>query len=702
MKQHRRCSVSLALLLAVACDGGRESKHRDRSDGPNPAHSVAGYIPRPFLFGNPERSAARLSRDGKQLAYLAGADGVLNIWVGPLSDPAAARPVTRERDRPVRNYCCAYSGKHILYLQDVGGNERWHVLCVDLETGRITDLTPIDGVAAQIAGASERDPGHVVLAINDRVKSAHDLYKVDIVTGERKLIEKNEAGYSGFVLDQDLAVRFAQKADKDGSNTIYARDPHGTWKVWQKVPLEDSMSTSVLALDKTGTVAYMSDSRGRNTAALTAVNLDTGETSLLAEDARADLGRIVTHPTEETIQAVSVPYARVEWKVLDKSLQGDFDRLATIADGEMNVIDRSQDDRTWLVSYEDDDGPTRWYLWDREKQTEKFLFVNREVLDELRLAAMHPVIVKSRDGLDLVSYLTLPVDADPDGDGKPESPLPMVLLVHGGPATRTRWGFDGWTQLLANRGYAALWVNFRGSTGFGKKFVNAGNYEWGKKMQDDLIDAVNWAVAQGIALEDRICIMGGSYGGYAALMGMTKTPDTFACGVDFVGPSNLVRPSSPNKGEAAAIAFKARVGDRDTEEGRKELLEISPLTHVERIKRPLLIAHGANDPRVQKSESDHIVAAMKEKKIPVTYLLFPDEGHGFIRPENIMAFFAVTEVFLAMNLGGAAQALSPEDVMHSTLQVLEGAEGVPGLRTVLKMVRPEPTAPPRPSPPPPP
>jgi dipeptidyl aminopeptidase/acylaminoacyl peptidase len=300
------------------------------------------------------------------------------------------------------------------------------------------------------------------------------------------------------------------------------------------------------------------------------------------------------------------------------------------------------------------------------------------------------VVVPASDGLGLVSYYTLPVQSDPDNDGKPAGPLPMVLFVHGGPWARDYWGYDPYHQWLANRGYAVLSVNFRGSTGLGKAFVNAGDHEWAGKMHQDLIDAVDWAVKEGIADPQRVGIMGGSYGGYATLVGLTFTPDKFACGVDIVGPSNLITLLStiPPYWAPMIEIFTQRVGDHRTEEGRKLLTERSPLSRVDQIKRPLLIGQGANDPRVKQAESDQIVAAMKNHKIPVTYALFPDEGHGFARPENGMAFNAVAEVFLSRHLGGRHEAIS-EDIRQSSLTVPAGGGDIQGLMESLQKKEPE-------------
>jgi dipeptidyl aminopeptidase/acylaminoacyl peptidase len=561
-------------------------------------------------------------------------------------------------------------------------------------------------VAAQVAAVSERHPESVLIGINDRDPRFHDLYRVDIATGEKTLLAQNPGQIEGntvgaFVADDDYHVRFAAASTPDGGDALY--EPAGAaggappteWKLFEKIGADDTMTTQPHGFDKTGRVLYMADSRGRNTGALYAVDLRTKQKKLLAEDPRADVGDVLLHPTEKTVQAVSFNYERQHWKVLDKSIQADFDYIRTVADGELNVVSRTLDDKTWVVAYLMDDGPVRYYRYDRPARKATFLFTNRQALEGQPLAKMHPVVIKSRDGLDLVSYLTLPEDSvtaasasshaeKQNAAPRPTHPLPMVLLVHGGPWGRDAWGLNGMHQWLANRGYAVLSVNFRGSTGFGKQFVNAGNKEWAGKMHDDLIDAVNWATKNGVADKDKVAIMGGSYGGYATLVGLTFTPDTFACGVDIVGPSRIVTlfETIPPYWVAGLNMFKLRVGDHTTEEGRKFLDSRSPLTHVDRIKKPLLIGQGANDPRVKQAEADQIVRAMKEKNLPVVYVLYKDEGHGFVRPENRLSFNAVAEQFLAEHLGGRAEPIG-DDFKGSSIAVPEGAQYVKGVSEAL-------------------
>ncbi|MCY4366943.1 MAG: S9 family peptidase [Chloroflexi bacterium] len=640
-------------------------------------------IPRRLFFGNPDKASPQISPDGSQLSFLAPVEGVLNVWVAPADDPTAARPVTRDTGRGVRLYGWTFNGNQIAYLQDSGGDENWHIYAVNLETDEIRDLTPLEGVQAQINRDSPKRPGHLLVGLNDRDPQLHDIYLLDLETGHRELVQHNE-GFAWFVADDDFNVRFAARLTADGGSEYLSKSDAGDWVHAFFISMEDAVTTSPIEFDRTGQALYMSDSRDRDTAALKSVDLSTGVQTILASDDRADVADTMLHPTEKTLQAVAFNYDRKTWQVFDDAVAADLEFLATVSGGDIEVISRTLDDTCWIVAYLLDDGPVRYYRYLRETKATQFLFTNRASLEEQPLVKVHPAVVPARDGLQLVCYYSLPREADPEQTGAPSSPLPLALLVHGGPWARDSWGYNPVYQLLANRGYAVLSVNFRGSTGFGKNFVNAANHEWGGKMHDDLVDAVHWAISQGIADPDRVAILGGSYGGYATLVGMTATPEVFACGVDIVGPSSLVTlmENIPPYWQPTIDLFTSRVGDYRTEEGRTFLLERSPLTHVDNIRKPLLIGQGANDPRVKQSESDQIVDAMQQKGIPVTYVLFPDEGHGFARPENNLAFFAVAEAFLAQCLGSRYEPLG-DDLAGSSITAPSGSEHVPGLSAAL-------------------
>ncbi len=664
--------LGLVLLLTAACAPAVET------GGEAPA-----MIARESLFGNPEKAQVRVSPDGNHISFLAPVDGVLNVWVAPAGDPTAAQPVTQDTNRGVRNHSWAYSNEHIIYLQDIGGDENWRAYATNVNSKETIDLTPLDDVQAQIQEVSHKHPGQILLAINDRDPRLHDLYLVDLATAERTKIEENP-GYVGWVTDDDYNVRVGVQPTPDGGMMLHRKTAAGAWEEMAAIPADDLLTTNPLGFDASGERLYMLDSRGRNTAALMAVNMTDGNSELIYQHEKADVDNIMIHPTTLAIEAASATYARREWTVLDEAIQKDLDYLAGVANGEIEILDRSHDDATWIVGYELADSPYRYYFYNRTSGEAKLLFTSRPGLETETLAPMHPVVIPARDGLELVSYLTLPTETDTNGDARPFEPQPMVLFVHGGPWARDNWGYNSWHQWMANRGYAVLSVNYRGSTGMGKDFTNAANMEWAEKMHDDLIDAVNWAVAEGIADPEKVAIAGGSYGGYATLVGLTFTPETFACGVDIVGPSNLVTliESIPPYWEPMIELFATRVGDPRTESGRQLLTERSPLSHVDKIQKPLLIGQGANDPRVKQHESDQIVTAMQEKSIPVTYVLFPDEGHGFARPVNRLAFNAVAEAFLGECLGGRVEPIG--DLDGSTMMVPTGADQIAGLDEALK------------------
>ena len=622
-----------------------------------------------------------LSHDGTRVAWLAPLDGVLNVWVAPLAAIEDARPVTSDRGRGIRHYLWSYHPGYLLYGQDRDGDENWHLHAVEIETGQTRDLTQYEGVQAIPHGLSDRIPDEVLIGINRRDPQYHDLYRVHILTGESRLVVENDVGASQILADHDFTARLAAVIPPDGGVQILARSEPGEWEPYMTIGPEDDVTTGPLHFDDTGRFLYLRDSRGRDTAALMALDMETGAIEELASDARADASRTIDHPATHRPQAVAFEHERVTWTALDPSIAADFERLAHGDRGEVHAVSRSLDDRTWIVAYDRADGPQAYYRYDREAGSLQYLFSSRPNLETTVLAPMNSAVVRSRDQLDIVSYYSLPVGSAEDGADRPTEPLPTVLWVHGGPWARDSWGYDPVHQLMTNRGYATISVNYRGSMGFGKAFVNAANGEWAGRMHDDLIDVVEWAVEQGIADRDRIAIMGGSYGGYATLVGLTFTPEVFACGVDLVGPSNLntLLESVPPYWKPMLGMLRTRVGDNSTVEGQQFLAERSPLSRVDRIVRPLLIGQGANDPRVKQAESDQIVAAMAERGIPVTYLLYPDEGHGFARPENNLSFMAVAEAFLARCLGGRHEPVG-EDFDGSSIQVKAGAEEVPGLQ----------------------
>ncbi|MCA9709240.1 MAG: S9 family peptidase [Myxococcales bacterium] len=678
-----------SLLTACAGRAAGPAASVVTADAPAPAPadattSARRLIPRRVLFGNPERTNPSLSPDGSQLSFLAPVDGVLNVWVGPVDDLAAARPITHDTGRGIFMADWTWGGDRVVYVQDRGGDENWHLYAVELATGESRDLTPLDGVAAQLLKASPARPDALLVALNDRDPRYHDVHRVELATGARTLVMKNEQGFAGYIASDALEVRVAVESRDDGGTEYFVRKGK-RWVSSLVIGRDDAISSNALGLDAAGTTLYLGDSRGRETAALIAYDLAKGTSKVLAEDPRVDVGTIIADIRTGRPLAVSFDHLRRRWQALDPSVTADLEALRAVTGDDFEVLEQTRDGRQWLVVGFDDDGPARYYRYDRDAGTVSLLLVDQPALEEQPLVPMHPLVIESRDGLPLVSYLSLPKGSDPDGDGRPSEAVPMVLLVHGGPWGRDHWGLHPEHQWLADRGYAVLSVNFRGSTGFTKSFVNAADHEWAGKMHDDLLDAVRWAVDEGIARRDRVAIMGTSYGGYATLVGLTFTPEVFACGVDVVGPSNLVTllESIPPYWESLRSMFMQRIGDVDTEEGQALLRERSPLTRVDAITRPLLIGQGANDPRVKQAEADQIVEAMTKRGIPVTYVLYPDEGHGFHRPQNVGSFNAITEAFLAQCLGGAHEPF--DDAFEgSSLTVPVGAEHVPGLVEALR------------------
>src|SRR6516225_1739302 len=533
-------------------------------------------IPRSVLFGNPERTSPHISPDGTRLAWIAPRDGVLNVWVAPIGgadgvDWAAAQAVTEDTDRGVRVFGWARDGRHVLYLQDVGGDENWRLYDVDLVSMARRDLTPFEGIHANIIATSKRRPTEVLVGINADNPQLHDVYRLDLVTGDL-VKEIANPGYAAWVADEDLVVRCALEPLPDGAFDVLVRDADpGDWRKLLTIPAEDATSSDVVSFSGDGRSLLMISAAGSNT------------------------GRL-----------------------------------------------------TWLVGFTNDTGPVPYFMYDRASRTGRFLFEHQPALSGYELAPMEPFSYQARDGLEINGYVTFP-------PGLGRSGLPAVLNVHGGPQARDTWGYDPQAQWLANRGYLCIQVNYRGSTGYGKAFVAAGDREWGGKMHDDLVDAVGYAVERGWADPSRVAIYGGSYGGYAALVGAAFTPGVFCCAVDIVGPSNLktLLGTVPPYWVPVIAQLYRRVGNPETDVDF--LWSRSPLSRARDIRIPLLIAQGANDPRVKQAESEQIVAALKEAGIDYEYMLFPDEGHGFAKPENRLKFYTAAERFLARYLGGRAE-----------------------------------------------
>jgi dipeptidyl aminopeptidase/acylaminoacyl peptidase len=597
-------------------------------------------IPRELLFGNPEKASPKISPNGKHWAYLAPDEGVLNIWVGP--EGAAAKPLTRDRGRGIRNYLWAEDQRSILYIQDKDGDENWHLYQTDLESGTTRDLTPLPGVQAQIVGTEPNFPNEILVALNDSDPRVHDVWRIDLRDGARRLEAKNPGDAIGWLPDKDFKIRLCKAMTPDGGSVLRLRDG-AKWTDFLSCGPDDQIGAHGFSPD--GKSLYVESSLDRDTTALLEMPLGGGAPKILAENPEADLGPVLIHPRDYHVEAVGFETDRLHWSVIDPALAEDFKAFAAL-DGDVAIVSRDDADKVWYVLVNRPDRSPSFWRWDRAARKAKFLFAARPKLDGYELAPMTPVAFAARDGLKIRAYLTTPA-------GREAKSLPLVVLVHGGPWVRDVWGFHPEAQWLASLGLACLQVNYRGSTGFGKKFLHAGDREWGAKMQDDLTDAVKWAVGSGVADKKRVAIQGGSYGGYAALAGAAFTPGVYRCAVDVVGPSNLITliKSIPPYWEPLKRVFDLRVGDVEKEPDF--LKSRSPLFHADKIEIPLLIAQGANDPRVKQAEAEQIVDALRAKGKPVEYLLFPDEGHGFAKPANRLKFYAAAEAFLSRHLAGA-------------------------------------------------
>ena len=656
---------SLAFVFAVLCAvllTAASSRVAFGQAGTQPP-----IIDRELFFGDPEISGAQISPDGKFIAFVKPFKGTRNIWVKRTEEPFdSAKPITADKSRPVSQYFWSRDGKYILFAQDKAGDENYLVYAVnpaenpaageDVPAAR--NLTDAKGVRALIFAVPRTEPDAIYVGLNDRDPAWHDLYKVKISTGERTLVRKNTERITGWVFDLKDQLRMATRSADNGDTEILRVDDNSFTKVYSCNVFE---SCGVTRYHKDGQRVYFETNKG---ASLDLTRLElfepaTGKEELVESDPmnRVDFGN--ANFSEVTDDLIATSYdderQRIYWK--DKSFEADYKLLQKKLPGkEIAFASGTKDERLFLIVASSDTEPGERYLFDRNTKKLTLQYRIREKLNRDYLAPMTSVRYKSSDGLEIPAYLTLP-------KGVAARNLPTVIVPHGGPWGRDSWGYNSIAQFLANRGYAVLMPNFRASTGYGKKFLDAGNREWGDKMQDDVTWGATYLVAQGITDPKRIGILGGSYGGYATRAGVTFTPDLYAAAVDIVGPSNLVTllETIPPYWESIRKLFYARMGDPATADGKARLERQSPLNHASKIKTPLLVIQGANDPRVNKREADQIVIALRDRNYPVEYLVAPDEGHGFARPVNNMAMFATTEKFLAKYLGGRYQeTMTPE------------------------------------------
>jgi dipeptidyl aminopeptidase/acylaminoacyl peptidase len=680
----RRWAGALAALWLTAslaaCD-------RPASRAPVPPPAAPPIIARADLFGDPARAEGQLSPRGDRVAFLAPRDGVANLWVLSVDAMDQARPVTDDRARGVRAFAWAADNATLLFLLDEQGDENGRLYAVSADGGEPRALTPA-GARAELLGVSAADPGGVVVALNQRDPSWPDVFRIDIATGERTLIQRNAGArtFVRFVLDRDNRVRLGVRNLSDGGAEVISRAADGGWTRLFEIPFEDAMSASPIAFEGDGRSFLMFDTTGRDRSALVRVDTETGLKTVLGESARADVVDVWLDPSTSAPEAFATEYLRREWRALDAEAQADLEFLDRQLTGDFRVVSRSADDARWIVVEEGPTIPARSYLYERTDRAGRrltLLFRHRPALEQAPLQPMTPVEIEARDGLTLVSYLTLPIGADANNDGGPERPAPLVVIPHDGPWARDSYGFNAMHQWLANRGYAVISVNFRGSTGFSKAFLNAGNGAWGAGMQNDLVDAVRWAVANRIALADRVAIIGAGYGGYSALAGLAFAPDQFRCGVSFGGRASLsaMLEQSPSPWREALYA---RVGDPRTSEGRQVLRERSPLLRTGQMRGPLLLALGARDPHVSRAEADQLAQALRARG-GLTYLVFPDEGRDLVRSQNRLSYLAVVEHFLGDCLGGRVEPVGTS-FEGAVINVYDGAVNVPGLSAFARRV----------------
>jgi dipeptidyl aminopeptidase/acylaminoacyl peptidase len=623
-------------------------------------------IPRDVLFTAPERGQPMLSPDGRRLAFLGASEGgVPNVFVRDVGG-GEVRQVTSDQRRGVAGYAWSPAGNQVLHVQDRDGDENWHLYATDVGTGETRNLTPYPSVRAANLLVDPVHPGEVMVGMNRRDPRIADMYRVRLDSGETTLEAENPGDVIEWVADHDFQLRACAAIDDEGNAIIRVRDtPGGPWrdlKVWPFEAAGFDRFQRVLGFSRDGLRLRVQSCAGTNTTRIVEVDLATGaESDLTPADPDHDLWNhldlvgefmpvaALFDPANGALQAYAVHRMIPEWRVLDPAIERDFERIRTFRPGLFEVASRDRDDRRWIVEFTSDTDPGAFYVYDRDSDAFELLFEKRPNLAGYTFAPMKPVRYRARDGLAIHAYLTLPVGVEPRR-------LPLIVLPHGGPWARDEWGFNVEVQWLANRGYAVLQPQFRGSTGFGNAFVAASTGEIGTgHMQHDLTDGVRWAIAEGIADPRRIAIMGASYGGYATLAGLAFTPELYACGVDVVGPSNLrtlIR-SFPPYWKPRMKRWTARVGDVLNDDALNR--RVSPLFHVGRVRAPLLIGHGANDPRVKLAESDQVVAALRRNRREVTYVVYPDEGHGFARPANAEDFNGRTEAFLAKHLGGRAE-----------------------------------------------
>jgi len=615
-------------------------------------------IPRDVLFGLPERTGAQLSPDGKRLSYLAPSNGVMAVWVRTVG-ASDDRVIASDPKRPIRNAFWSPDGSRVLFLQDAAGDENFHLFAVDPNAPAApADLTPYPKTRVAVESIDYAQPSSILITMNKRDPKVFDVYQLDPKTGTATLDTQNPGNVAGWAEDMHDVVRAAVVQNADASSDLLVRDAKDA--PWRKLATfsADDGAPDVPGFTTDGNGIYVVTAAGVNAAHLFRYDLKTGARTDILGDPQYDVAGVAFSPKTKTPIAAAIVRDRTDYTALDPAYAPDLEAIKRQIPGGVGIASADRDDRVWLIASTVDVAGTTYWTYDRGTKIATKLFDARPALAKYTLAPMRPVTYTAQDGMTIHGYLTTPVGVEAKN-------LPTVVFVHGGPWARDTWGYNSYAQWLANRGYAVLQPNFRGSTGFGKAFVNAGDRQWAGTMRTDLLDGKAWLVKQGISDPKRVAIMGGSYGGYATLAALAFSPGEFAAGVDIVGPSNLntLLQSIPPYWETLRSTFTRRMGDTPD-----VLNAESPLFKADAIRAPLLIGQGLNDPRVNVRESDQIVAAMRKNNKPVTYIVFPDEGHGFARPENNKRFNAAVEDFLAKNLGGREEPAHPDESVQAYLK----------------------------------
>jgi len=683
----------LLLIVTTACSG-LPPKSDDSTAGSESEVILPDLLPLQLLLAPAEFLAPQISPDGRWISYIAPLNGISNFYVAPATEPQNGKVVTKYTGRGIQAtdvsgvvmYQWHANSYQLIYPMDYDGDENWDIHVVDIHTGADQNLTPSPGVKNEIIAYHADTPDTVLVQGAGVHPMLPNVYRLNLDTGDKELLFTNPGNVVGFLGDNALNVRAAVGLNATGGVDVLRVVDNASLEPFVVITAEDmpaltsSSAQKIFRVDENNEHLFLYDVEARDTTALVSLNLASGKKQLIAHDAQADLAGILYEPGTNKPLAYAKNWTRTSWHAIDKSVQSDINFLNEQAQGDWQVVSQSADNRKWIVQDMLSHKPIRFFLYDRVDKRIAELFTSTPALEGLALSRLHPFIVKTEDGLDLVSYLLLPPWMDPDESGRPSKPVPIVILVHGGPSDeRAQFAYGPFLHWLANRGYGVLYVNFRGSAGFGKSFMNGQIREWGGKMHQDILDHVSWAIDEGIADPEKVAILGGSYGGYEVLVAMTMTPEVFACGIDLVGPSNL-EIFMPHWDEDRMGMV---LGDPRTEEGRLFLRSRSPINFAHQMTNPLLVGQGANDSRVPQSQSDLIVDVMRKNNSAVTYLLYPDEGHGLMRVENNFSFWAISEIFLSQCLGGRAIPIGTA-LEGSSLQAPVGAEFIPGLVEALK------------------